>query len=71
MLQFDVINILTSCDVDVVVLLFTFPVELFYWEQHHKLFIITLLLRSKAKSMLAKQQCYIQTKMYRNGHFSI
>ena len=31
---------------------------------HHNL-LITLLLESKAKTMLAKQQCFIQTKMYR------
>ena len=42
---------------------------------HH---IITLLLGSKAETVLVKQPCYIQTKMYRlhikmtiYGHFSI
>ena len=44
---------------------------------HHNLFI-TLLLGSKAETVLAKQLCYIQTKMYISyrkmtiyGHFLI
>ena len=49
----------------------------YHFQIHHNLFI-TLLLGSIAKTVLVKQPCYIQTKMYRlywkmtiYGHFSI